>query len=180
MTKGAATISAAGPRDAAVVRAVEEAAFGASEEANLVEALAADPAAAPLSLLARSGGRAVGHVLFTAVTVGQSDVSAAILAPLAVVPDAQRRGVGSALVREGLAMLEQRGVRLVFVLGDPAYYSRLGAEPAEPLGLHPPHRVSHPGAWRVWRLAGAPAGVAGVVRPARALQPPELWQEPET
>lgn len=63
------------------------------------------------------------------------------LAPLAVEPEHQRRGVGTALMREGLARADQSGESLVIVLGDPRYYRRFGFETAERFAIHAPFRV---------------------------------------
>jgi putative acetyltransferase len=79
-----------------------------------------------LSLVATIDSSITGHVLFTRGRLAESGYAAALLGPLAVSPNHQRRGIGSALVREGLDQLQREGVRQVFVLGDPAYYGRFG------------------------------------------------------
>ena len=102
--------------------AVETAAFATPAEAELVAALLADPKARPtVSLLAEAHGVAVGHILLTGARVSGdgATVAASILAPLAVVPEAQRRGVGQALIHAGIAALTALDVGLVFVLGIP-------------------------------------------------------------
>jgi len=94
--------------DTALVRDIHVRAFGQDEEADLALALLADPSAEPrLSLLAEIDGSPAGHVLFTAVTIEGTDAApaAAILAPLAVLPDRQAQGAGSTLVRDGLSRL---------------------------------------------------------------------------
>ena len=134
---------------------IQKAAFGGDVEAGLVRDLLEDPTAQPLlSLLARDDGRAVGHVLFTAGRVDGAprDVSIAILAPLAVVPEAQGKGIGGRLIAHGLGVLAQSGVELVFVLGHPRYYRRHGFEPAAAHGLMPPFPVSPASAWMVHAL----------------------------
>ena len=141
-------IREAAAADLQAILAVERAAFGGESEAGLVAALLDDPSAAPLlSLVAEREQALIGHVLFTQVRIGPmpAPLNAMILAPLAVVPVAQGLGIGSALVRTGLARLERSGVQLVFVLGDPEYYGRFGFEPAGPLGLEPPYAL--PAAW---------------------------------
>ena len=162
---------------------VERLAFGRDEEAELVRDLLDDPSARPLlSLLAREDGRPVGHVLFTAARLEElpDAASVAILAPLAVVPDAQRRGVGSRLIARGLQILSGRGVDLVFVLGHPGYYPRHGFEPAGRLGFAAPFPI--PGedadAWMVQALRpGVIGAVRGTVGCADSLNKPELWRE---
>jgi putative acetyltransferase len=131
------TVRMEGPHDAAGVRVVNESAFGQSTEADIVDALRAACSADSLSLVAEDDGDVVGHVLFTPATVddGARRVAGMGLAPLAVLPDRQRRGVGSALVRRGLELLRERGCPFVIVLGHPEYYPRFGFEPASARGL---------------------------------------------
>ncbi len=174
-------IDEAGPADTADVLRVERLAFGRDDEAELVAALLRDPTARPvLSLLAREGPQAVGHVLFTRATLGGCDghVSCAILAPLAVVPTCQRHGVGRALIEDGARRLAGRGVQLLFVLGDPGYYTRRGFEPATPCGLHPPYPVEPQAAWMVRALEpGLLRVVTGTVACAASMDRPEYWRE---
>jgi putative acetyltransferase len=117
----------AGPADAAAIRAIHTAAFPGPGEADLVEALARDGDAV-VSLIAERDGEIVGHVLLSRMTVsGDGRVYRALgLAPIAILPEAQRTGIGSALVRAALARAAEAGEELVFVLGDPAYYGRFG------------------------------------------------------
>ena len=113
--------------DQAAVHAANTAAFGRPDEAGLVDALR-NEGAVLLSLVAEFDKRIVGHVLFSRMsieTVGGS-IRAVALAPLAVLPECQRQGIGSRLIRHGLDLLRQRGERLVLVLGDPDYYQRFG------------------------------------------------------
>jgi|LNFM01.1.fsa_nt_gb putative acetyltransferase len=91
----------------------------------LVEALL-DLAEGVTSLVAVRDGCVVGHVMFTRGRVAGSDGPLALLGPLAVAPSAQRTGIGRALVAAGLSQLARCGVLRVLVLGDPAYYGRLG------------------------------------------------------
>ena len=165
---------------------VERMAFGQDEEAELVQALLVDPTAQPcLSLLAREGGRAIGHVLFTAARLEETGrttgaVTVSLLAPLAVVPEAQRRGVGGVLIERGLELLQESGVDLVFVLGHPEYYPRHGFKPAGRLGLEAPFPMAEKdsGAWMVQALRpGVIGGVRGTVVCADALNKPEYWRE---
>ena len=176
-------IRKASAEDLQTVLAVERAAFGQVEEADLVRDLLADPTAQPcLSLLAEDGDDPVGHVLFTAARIEGADksVTAAIPAPLAVVPGAQGKGVGRALVENGLRRLAETGTALVFVLGDPAYYSRFGFEPATRLGFAAPYPLpdAYAEAWMVQALRdGVLGSVHGRIVCADALSRPELWQE---
>jgi len=175
------SIAEATAADLSDVLLVEREAFGGAVEAGLVEELLGDPTAMPrLSLLARVGERPVGHVLFTAVRLRDSarPVSASILAPLAVVPEFQRKGVGGRLTEWGVQRLRDSGVQLVFVLGYPEYYSRHGFEPATPLGLAAPYPISPEEAWMVRALEPGLLGtVRGTVECAETMSRPEYWRE---
>ena len=171
----------AGPADIDAVLGVERLAFSRDDEPNLVTALLQDPTAQPsLSLLAYVAGRPVGHILFTKVTLPSDSrsFSAAILAPLAVVPESQRQGLGRALIERGASILADSGVQLLFVLGDPAYYTRCGFAPATPYGLHAPYPIVPEAAWMVRSLAPNLLGVVkGKVTCAESLAKPEYWRE---
>ena len=133
---GTATIRDEVPEDHAAVARVVSDAFGQPGEARLLEALRteADPY---LSLVAERDGSIVGHVFFSAVEVeGAPDAPPlGALAPLAVTPSLQGGGIGSTLVRAGLARCPEHGWRAVFLLGDPGYYARFGFGLAAPRGL---------------------------------------------
>jgi len=165
------------------VLSVERLAFGHDKEAGLVRDLLDDASAKPiLSLLAFDGDRAVGHILFTAVCLSKTrqGISAAILAPLAVVPDAQKQGIGGKLIERGLRLLCESGVELVFVLGHPEYYPRHGFKPAGNLGFEAPYPIpdEHADAWMVQALRPDVIGsVSGKVICADALNKPEHWRE---
>lgn len=174
MSETAPTIRPERPVDHEAVFEVNRLAFGGLDEARLVEALRPSPAFIPeLSLVALEEERVVGHILFSRVAVrGEAATHDALaLAPMAVLPALQRRGVGSALVRRGLADAKSLGHGVVIVVGHPGYYPRFGFIPGVPLGIRPPFEVS-PGAFMVLELRpGALHGVRGEVR-----YPPEFAQ----
>ncbi|MEM9272760.1 MAG: N-acetyltransferase [Cyanobacteria bacterium P01_F01_bin.143] len=163
------------------VLSVENLAFGREDEAELVRALIQDSSAQPiLSLLAFKDDRAVGHILFTAAHLTNNQNKIALLAPLAVVPDAQQQGIGGKLIEKGLQLLSQSGVDLVFVLGHPEYYPRHGFKPASRLGFDAPYAIAeeHADAWMVQALRPEIIGsVYGKVICADVLNKPEYWQE---
>lgn len=125
------------------VRELHLAAFGdhGSVVADLVDALRhLVTADVGLSLVAEVDGVVVGHVLFTPSLLDAPHelVRVAVLSPLAVTPDRQRQGIGSALVKRGLDLMSTRGVPVVFLEGSPAYYSRLGFRPGAEHGFRKP------------------------------------------
>ena len=153
------------PSDHARVARIQETAFGGPDEAELVEMLR-QSARPQLSLVAELAGDVVGHVFFSPVSIEGPGVSSpsAGLAPLAVAPHVQRRGAGAALVRAGLSACVPLGWQAVFVLGEPAYYSRFGFVLAAPLGLRY-ESESFDSAFQVLELVGgALAGCGGWVR----------------
>jgi putative acetyltransferase len=134
------------------VRRVHRGAFGPdAAEADLVEALrASGEHVADLCLVALAGDEVVGHLCFSRARLGSGDDVLA-LAPLAVLPDWQRRGVGSRLIEEGLRRAAETDLPLVVVLGHPEYYPRFGFERAETYGVTAPWDVPAD-AWMVLRL----------------------------
>jgi putative acetyltransferase len=130
--------------DAATIRSILVAAFGRPTEANLVQRLLDDNELV-LALLAERDDTACGCVAFARLAVespnGHRD--AVGLAPLAVMPGERRQGLGAALTRKGLLLLAEQGETLVFVVGDPAYYTRFGFDPAAARSFASPYAGSH-------------------------------------
>ncbi|MEV7611787.1 bifunctional class I SAM-dependent methyltransferase/N-acetyltransferase [Streptomyces sp. NPDC089799] len=129
------------PADTGAVRAVNLAAFGSPLEADLVDALRADPSWLPgLSFVAEGpDGTVAAHALLTRCTV--DGVPALALAPVAADPAVQRSGAGSSVVRALLEAARERGEGLVLVLGHPEYYPRFGFVPASRYGIRAPFEV---------------------------------------
>jgi putative acetyltransferase len=122
--------------DIAGIRAVNLAAFETATEADLVDVLR-EQARPVISLVADDEGTPIGHILFSPVTlVGHPELNLMGLAPMAVVPERQRQGIGSALVREGLDACARLGVDGVVVLGHAEYYPRFGFARAVQFGIH--------------------------------------------
>ncbi|MBV9507393.1 MAG: N-acetyltransferase [Acidobacteriia bacterium] len=151
------------PSDGEQIRNVNEAAFGCSDEAELIDRLREEKVIL-LSLVAEVDGQIVGHILFSRMLIEttQGPVPAVSLAPMAVLPDHQGHQVGSQLVRRGLAELRERGERVVIVLGHEEYYPRFGFSPEKARYLDSPFP---PDAFMALELSdGALAGVHGTVR----------------
>ena len=119
--------------DVAAIHAVHVAAFPTDAEARLVDALR-EAGRLSVSLVAEEDGLVIGHITFSPVTTGDTPGGLG-LAPVAVHPDAQRRGVGGMLILDGLKAAARTGAAFVVVLGHAAYYPRFGFRRADELGL---------------------------------------------
>ena len=120
--------------DHARVFEILTAAFERSNEANLVEALRSSTEP-HISLVAEDDGRILGHIFFSPVEIEPSGEPPGLagLAPVAVDPAHQGLGIGAALIRAGLERCRELGWQAVFLVGDPAYYSRFGFVLASPM-----------------------------------------------
>lgn len=153
------------------------------EIAELVNGLFEDNTAKPiLSLVAVENDQLIGHILYTKAVLARTDkpVLLQLLAPLAVLPELQTKGVGGKLIKAGLSQLKDAGVELVFVLGHPDYYPRYGFTPAGVLGFEAPYPIpeEHAGAWMVQALKEGVIGrVKGRVQCSEVLDQPQHWQE---
>ena len=125
-----------GQNDSQAICDVHNQAFDGDLEARLVDMLR-DADRVILSLVAVVEDRVVGHVMFSPVTVEPHSGASrwAALAPIGVVPDYQGQGIGSQLVREGLAGCRSKSCDVVVLLGAPEYYSRFGFFRASSSGL---------------------------------------------
>ena len=153
------------PGDAPSVRRVVEAAFKGRAEADLVDKLRANGRFA-ISLVAAHGRAVVGHVLLTDVTLAGNGLVArgAGLAPLAVRPTFQRRGIGTLLMRSALDRAARAAYGFVCLLGDPAYYRRFDFQPAASFGLACEFDAPEEAFMVVELAPDALGGVAGIVR----------------
>jgi putative acetyltransferase len=156
------------PEDIAAIRVVNERAFGQPLESRLVDMLR-EHNAVMLSLVAVLNDLIVGHILFTPVQLGSMEGSG--LAPMAVLPEYQRSGIGSQLVEEGLQLIRELGTPFVVVLGHPEYYPRFGFVPASKYNIRCEWEVPDE-AFMVLPLdQRAMAGVSGLASIDRSSKP---------
>ena len=124
------------PQDLKTIREVNRRAFGQTQEADLVDKLRQNHRDL-LSLVAVIQNEVVGHILFTPVTIESAarTVRGMGLAPMAVLPEYQRQGIGSTLVRSGIEQLKKRQCPFIIVLGHAEYYPKFHFEPASRYGI---------------------------------------------
>lgn len=136
----------------------------------VVKELLADPSNV-LSLVGTMNRELVGHIILTICSLTGRTDKVALLGPLAVAPAWQRKGIGSALIREGFRLLEESGAIQVCVLGDPAYYSHLGFMPEA--DVTPPYPLPEEwrGAWQAITLRETGQPIRG------ELSVPEPWRK---
>jgi putative acetyltransferase len=129
------TIRSEEERDQLQVRDIIQAAFSTEAESKLVDALRANGKAI-ISLVAVHGDEVLGHILFSPVsTTPSSDAQGLGLAPVAVKPSFQSKGIGTRLIREGLNQCKELQYDYVVVLGSPEYYGRFGFKKASQFDL---------------------------------------------
>lgn len=118
------------PGDEAIIHRLTEVAFrdmpfSQGDEQHLVDALRADGDLA-LSLVAEDADRIVGHIAFSRVAISDGTQDWYDLGPVSVWPELHHRGIGSALIRRGIADLRERGAAGIVLLGSPQFYARFG------------------------------------------------------
>lgn len=129
------------PKDYEIIYSLVKDAFDSAEhsdgnEQDLVNALRKGDAFIPeLSLVAETDGKIVGHIMFTKAKVAGNTVL--VLAPLSVLPEYQRKGIGTALIKEGHKIANELGYEYSVVLGSEKYYPRAGYLPADNFGIKP-------------------------------------------
>lgn len=144
----------------AIYRAVSSA-FGQSGEAELVDALR-EAGDSVISLVAEEGGQVLGHVLLSKM---EAPFGALALAPVSVVPERQRRGIGSALIDRAVSRARSEGWVAIFVLGDPGYYERFGFDLQAAAGFTSPYAGAH---FMVLKLLPSLPVTTGCLKHARA------------
>jgi putative acetyltransferase len=163
------TIHESLPRDVAGIEQLYVAAFPDENLLPLVRELL-DFRQDVISLVGKRENVIVGHISFTFCHVEGGKDKVALLAPLAVTPTLHKQGIGSALVQTGFKHLENSKIGYVFVLGDPAYYSRFGFKVEDKVVTPYPLPREWRGAWQSINLCNAEAPHEG------RLSVPEPWR----
>jgi putative acetyltransferase len=169
------------PGDEPAVRLVNLAAFTGPEEAGIVDRIRTEAPDGWHSLVAvgapgsGADGTVVGHLLLSPCPVEAPDgaLLATVLAigPVAVLPDLQLRGIGSALMSAAIGLAIARAVPAIVLLGHPSYYPRFGFEPARGVGLLPPAEAWPDAAWMARRLPAWSESMRGTVHYPEAFEP---------
>ena len=151
-------------KDWTAVHAVNASALETPAEAGLVNALR-EQAHPVISLVAVEGGTIVGHIMFSPVSLsGHPGLKIMGLAPMAVAPEYQRKGIGSALVHTGLDRCKQLGFGAVVVLGHPEYYPRFGFSPSTRFGIKCEYEVPEEVFMVFELLPGYLRGASGTIK----------------
>ncbi len=179
------TISEMKKDEISIVLEIEAKAFQNEKEPELTNNLIHDNSADPsLSLIAWHDEKPVGHILFTRTYINEKDSHQPLthlLAPLAIIPEYQKQGIGQMLIKEGLRILKERGSHLVLVIGHIDYYPRAGfINDAGNYGYETPYPipVEVKDAWMYYKLTDCSLiPKSGRVLVADALMKPEYWRE---
>jgi putative acetyltransferase len=126
------------------IRKITHDAFANEEEPDLIEAIRESEFYIPeLSLVAEMGGKVKGYIMFSRISVvrDNGDMEVLSLAPMAVSPDMQNRGIGSGLVKKGIEKCRMLGHRIIIVIGHPEFYPRFGFVLARGSGFEVPFDV---------------------------------------
>lgn len=123
------TIRSTTPGDMDAVAALNTAAFGTPDEARITRQLQADGDSLVSLIATGEDGAILGHIEFFRILVNGKDVAAG-LGPMCAAPGHQKQGIGTALIKTGMPLVEASGRQLIFVLGHPDYYPYFGFNPA--------------------------------------------------
>ena len=142
------------------------AAFNQKDEAVLVDTLRKSPTFIPeLSLVAVIDKKIVGHILFSKIKIKseEKETTALALAPLAVRPDYQNKGIGTKLVEKGLKECKRLNHKIVNVLGHPNFYPKFGFTPASKFGIMAPFDAPDEAFLILELMPGSLNGISGTV-----------------
>jgi putative acetyltransferase len=163
------------------VHSVQWSAFAGGEREIIsklaVNLLAEETTPQTISLVAETEGAVVGHVAFSPVTIDSNkNFQGYILAPLGVKPDYQKRRIGTKLIESGMQKLSRMDVDILFVYGDPQYYSRFGFSVDAAERYIPPYKLQYPFGWQGTALNECKNGKSFVKTACvTSLCDPALW-----
>jgi putative acetyltransferase len=175
------TIRLARKEDIPAIRQLNLVAFDPSEReliADLAVKMFSSPPEPPtFAYIAEIDGALCGHCAFSPLWVrSPTPLTAYSLAPLSVHPDHQRKGIGSNLIHRGIEHLRREGVDLLWVYGDPDYYTRFGFSHTLGKALRPPYPLHYPHGWLGLNLSKVDLGESTLaVDCIPALRNPALW-----
>ena len=143
-------------KDYLKIAQVNKLAFGQENEATLIEKIRNSDRFIPeLSLVAEFDHKIVGHIMFSYIDlVREETIKVLALAPVAILPEYQNRGIGSLLIKTGLEIAKTIYAPMVIVLGEPKFYARFGFEPAIDYGIQSPFDVPDEYFWLFWNSRG--------------------------
>lgn len=148
------------------IKKVNDLAFGQENEGVLVEKLRENPAfKKQLSLIAEIDVKVIGHILFFPIWIiyGETKHQSLALAPMSVLPDFQKMGIGSQMVSAGLGVAKELGFKSVIVLGHPDYYPRFGFSPASHWNIKAPFDVPDEVFMVIELVESGLQGISGIV-----------------
>ncbi len=153
---------------------VNKIAFGQDKEAKLVELIRKSSAFVPeLSLVAVQQNKIVGHILFSEITIvdkHQMAIQSLALAPMAILPEFQRKGIGGQLIRSGLEKAKALQYQSVIVLGHENYYPKFGFEPAAKWTIKAPFEVPKNAFMGIELVTDGLKGINGTVQYSKAFE----------
>ncbi|WOO39875.1 N-acetyltransferase [Rubellicoccus peritrichatus] len=174
-------IRKANKSDEESIRQIHLKTFGDDEKelvANLAcELLRESSSPNSIHLVAEAESYLVGHIAFSPIhSKTKGNLIGYILAPLAVLPSHERKGIGKKLIEEGFKELASRKVEVILVYGDPKFYSRFGFKPEPAEKYLPPFELKYPFGWQaIDNRAINPAKQPEPIQCVSALNKPELW-----
>jgi putative acetyltransferase len=129
-----------------------------------------------ISLVATDNNKIIGHIAFSPVFLDSTNKHFGyILAPLAILPTHQNKGVGSTIVKQGLDLISSLGAFIIFVYGDPQYYSRFGFKTDLAENFTPPYPLQYPEGWQAMKLNSTVIPERGKFQCVNSLNHPQLW-----
>jgi len=129
-----------------------------------------------ISLVATDNSAIIGHTAFSPIFLDSIERHLGyILAPLAVLPTRQKNGVGFAIVKHGLEIISSLGAFIIFVYGDPQYYSRFGFTTDLAQNFTPPYTLQYPEGWQAIKLNSIVFPEGGKIQCVNSLNEPKLW-----